>query len=192
MAKTHKSALVLIPPQQAWPPIQAIRKRYDRNLRRWMPHITLLYPFRPWPEDSGVSRTLSEICEQAAPCRIALTALRWFRHARGKYTLWLQPEPAEPIRSLHARLLQAFPDCDETARFADGFVPHLSVGQAHGDARFQSLYPRLAGEWQPLEFTLDAVYWIWRRDPPDDVFRIGRRFPLSRNGGGKEISSTES
>jgi hypothetical protein len=42
--------LVIIPPEAVWEPIQAIRRRHDRKLRRWMPHITLLYPFRPRSE----------------------------------------------------------------------------------------------------------------------------------------------
>ncbi|MGA1195514.1 MAG: 2'-5' RNA ligase family protein, partial [Candidatus Latescibacterota bacterium] len=47
MEKVHQSAVVLSPPQSEWDQIQAIRKKYDRNVRRWMPHITLLYPFYP-------------------------------------------------------------------------------------------------------------------------------------------------
>ena len=45
--KTHTTAAVLIPPEDVWGPIQAIRREHDRQFRRWMPHITLLYPFRP-------------------------------------------------------------------------------------------------------------------------------------------------
>jgi 2'-5' RNA ligase superfamily len=48
--KTHQTAVVLIPPEAVWPPIQALRQQYDRHVRRWMPHITLLYPFRPREE----------------------------------------------------------------------------------------------------------------------------------------------
>ena len=44
---THKTALVVIPPESAWPPIQAIRAEHDRKVGRWMPHITLVYPFLP-------------------------------------------------------------------------------------------------------------------------------------------------
>ena len=43
---THTTAVVVIPPDDAWPPIQALRQRYDRQFRRWMPHITLLYDGR--------------------------------------------------------------------------------------------------------------------------------------------------
>ena len=46
-ATTHESAIVLIPPQEVWEPIQAIRRVHDRQVRRWMPHVTLLYPFLP-------------------------------------------------------------------------------------------------------------------------------------------------
>ncbi len=44
---TYTTGLVVIPPEAAWPPIQAIRAEHDRKLRRWMPHITLIYPFLP-------------------------------------------------------------------------------------------------------------------------------------------------
>ena len=48
--KTHKTAVVIIPPEDVWDPIQKIREKYDRQFRRWMPHITLIYPFRPFEE----------------------------------------------------------------------------------------------------------------------------------------------
>ena len=44
---THQTALVLIPPESCWAPIQAIRKQHDRSFERWMPHINLLYGFVP-------------------------------------------------------------------------------------------------------------------------------------------------
>ena len=52
MSRTYSTAVVLVPPQDVWPEIQAIRQQYDRHFDRWMPHITLLYPFRSredWP-----------------------------------------------------------------------------------------------------------------------------------------------
>ena len=42
---TYKTGLVTIAQPAAWPPIQAIRAEHDRKLRRWMPHITPIYPF---------------------------------------------------------------------------------------------------------------------------------------------------
>jgi len=46
-AKSYKTAVVAIPPDHLWGLIQGLRKQYDRHYRRWMPHITLLYPFLP-------------------------------------------------------------------------------------------------------------------------------------------------
>jgi hypothetical protein len=48
-SKTHKTAVVIIPPEALWAPIQAVRKEHDRQFRRRMPHISLIYPFRPKP-----------------------------------------------------------------------------------------------------------------------------------------------
>lgn len=42
---THQTAVVVIPPEDVWPSIQAIRREHDRKIRRWMPHITLIEPF---------------------------------------------------------------------------------------------------------------------------------------------------
>ncbi len=47
MSKVYTSAVVIIPPKESWSSIQEIRKQYDRPINRWMPHMTLLYPFRP-------------------------------------------------------------------------------------------------------------------------------------------------
>jgi poly(A) polymerase len=33
--------VVIIPPQDVWPPIQRIRQQHDRKIRGWMPHITI-------------------------------------------------------------------------------------------------------------------------------------------------------
>ena len=32
----------------------------------------------------------------------------------------------------------------------------------------------------PLKFTVSDICLIWRNDPPDDVFRIGRRIQLGK------------
>ena len=43
----HKTATVIIPPECVWGPIQAIRQKHDSEVGRWMPHVTLTYPFLP-------------------------------------------------------------------------------------------------------------------------------------------------
>ena len=170
--KSYKTAVVAIPPDHLWGPIQGLRKQYDRNYRRWMPHITLLYPFRSVSAFEQVMPALAQACRSLEPFEVQLTRFDLFAHSRRNVTLYLVPEPARPLKVLQKALLEIVPDCDDMTRFAGGFTPHLSVGQT----RNQEAHALCAGwqaSWQPLAFTLAHIYLIWRNDPPDDVFRIG-------------------
>ena len=97
--KTHKTALVVIPPDQAWGPIQAIRREHDRNIHRWMPHITLLYPFRPVEQFDVLADSLARVCATMDPFEITLAEFRFFRHNSRSFTLWLAPDP-RPLQRL--------------------------------------------------------------------------------------------
>lgn len=177
-AKTHTTAVVLVPPQDLWPPIQAIRQRHDRNARRWMPHITLLYPFAPRAAFAEVMPALEAAGASARPFEVALTRFGVFTHGRRGATLYLAPEPSEPLVALQARLWQALPAYDDTRRHPNGFTPHLSVGQAPERAAAQALRETLEVGWKPLIFTAAGIQLIWRGEPPDDVFRVVYTFAL--------------
>ncbi len=170
--KTHLSALVLIPPTELWEPIQRLRRRYDRKVRRWMPHITLVYPFRPVELRGSVVPLVDQVCARWRPFTVTLRHMHLFHHGKHSHTVWLAPEPAEPLLALQQELAAAFPDCQEQNRYPTGFTPHLSLGQYYGSAadaeRFRN---ELQQEWQPLSFTVDAVVWIARREPPEDIFQ---------------------
>lgn len=176
-AKTYKTAMVIIPPDHLWGPIQGLRQRHDRHYRRWMPHITLIYPFRPLTAFEQLTPQLAQACRKIEPFEIHLARFGFFAHSRRDATLYLVPEPAKPIKALHAALMELLPDCNDTARFAGGFAPHLSVGQARSrEAR--ALGAQLQAAWQPMGFTVNRVCLIWRNDPPDDLFRVGSEIPL--------------
>lgn len=177
-AKTHTTAVVLVPPMELWPPIQAIRERHDRKVRRWMPHITLLYPFAPPAAFAEVAPVLEAACASVAPFAITLARFEVFSHGRRGATLYLAPEPAEPLIELQIRLWEQLPAYDDTRRHSQGFTPHLSVGQARSPAEARALCSALAASWQPLSFTAGAVQLIWRREPPDDIFRVAHTFAL--------------
>ncbi|GIX48282.1 MAG: hypothetical protein KatS3mg131_2493 [Candidatus Tectimicrobiota bacterium] len=160
--KTHRTAVVAIPPAELWEPIQAIRRRHDRQVRRWMPHITLLYPFVPPSEFASALPELAAACATIAPFTVTLATFRYFVHARGTATLWLAPQPPQPLVALQAALQARFPAYDEQSRFAGGFTPHLSVGQAPSLAAARHLLAQLQATWQPLCFQLTAVALICR------------------------------
>ncbi len=177
-AKTHTTAVVLIPSAEVWRPIQTIRQQYDRNARRWMPHITLLYPFAPRSSFAELLPALTATCAEVAPFAITLAHFDLFvRGPRGS-TIYLAPEPAAPLVALQRRLWEAAPAYDDTRRRANGFTPHLSVGQARSSAEAQVLREMLESSWQPLTFTAGAIQLIWRGEPPDDIFRVAHTLPL--------------
>ena len=172
-SKTHKTALVVIPPQEVWPPIQNIRQIHDPHYRRWMPHITLLYPFRPRAEFEKLAPQFGVELQNFPPFEMAFSQFRYFPHGREKYTLWLAPEPVEEVNRLQEVLLKVTPDCHDTGNFPNGFTPHLSLCNVRGKDKLVELHYTLQANWQPLHFILNRVCLIWRNDPPDDVFREG-------------------
>jgi 2'-5' RNA ligase len=179
-AKTNTTAVVIIPPQECCEPIQAIRTRYDRQVRRWMPHITLIYPFRPRDDFEGLTDVFKEASSAIPPFEIKLAAFKYFRHGHGGFTLWLEPEPGEPLAALHDALRNVVPDCDDVRRFAGGFKPHLSVGQATSREHTLKLIESLHASWLPISFEVREISLIWRGEPPDDVFRVDRTIALGQ------------
>jgi 2'-5' RNA ligase len=177
--KTHHTAVAVVPSEEVWGPIQAIRRRYDRQIDRWMPHINLLYPFRPRAVFAAAAQRLGEACVIFEPFTVTLADFRLFRHGSGRCTLWLAPEPVEQLRRLQAALQAAFPDCDELGRFPAGFTPHLSVGQFASAAECETVRGQLQSGWVPLTFTLAEVALLARE--ADAPFVVERRVPLSHS-----------
>jgi 2'-5' RNA ligase len=146
-----------------------------------MPHITLLYPFRPRDAFPAVAEQLAVVCRTLAPFSLVLREWRYFDHGRGSYTLWLVPEPMAAVTQLQAALQEVTPDCDDVCRYPHGFTPHLSLAQAQGQAMMQRLQGTLQATWRPLSFMVEAIQLIWRQPPPDDVFRVDRTILLGKS-----------
>jgi 2'-5' RNA ligase len=175
-AKTHHTAVVAIPPEQTWEPIQRIRRAHDRNVDRWMPHVTLLYPFLA-PEALAMAEgRLVQTCSRVARFDTSLAEFRFFDQGHAGATLWLVPEPGSAFVKLQAACQHAFPDCDDVSRYPDGFVPHLSVGQAPSASQARPLVAELQAAWRPFSFCLDAIAIIRREGTAP--FRVERLIPL--------------
>ncbi|MFP4055579.1 MAG: 2'-5' RNA ligase family protein [Candidatus Brocadiia bacterium] len=174
----HLTAAVLVPGAEAWEPIQAIRREHDPQVRRWMPHITLLYPFVPEGRLAEAAARLAPAAAGVAPFELALREFRWFPHGR-RATVWLHPQPPQAVARLQARLQAALPWCDALSRFAGGFTPHLSVGRvARNEA--EALAARLAASWRPVRFAVREVALIARSGRPGEPFRVRTTVPLGR------------
>lgn len=176
-SKTHQAAVAVVPPQEVWGPIQAIRERHDRQFRRWMPHINLLYPFYlPEHFDEALPR-LVDACAKFTPFEVTLAEFRFFQHSSRKATLWLAPEPKADLIHLQAALQAACPDCDDLSPSSAGFVHHLSVGQTNSREEAQRLRDEWQRTWQPIRFELSAIV-VLRRDQ-ETPFEIDCRIPLA-------------
>jgi 2'-5' RNA ligase len=174
--QTHRTAVVAMPPPEVWEPIQAIRRQHDRHVQRWMPHVTLLYPFVPREQFGEVLPGLTAAAGRLSPFQVTLTTFQSFTHAFGKATIWLEPAPRQAFVALQAALQAAFPAYDTQSRFAAGFTPHLSVGQTASPAARQHLLSSLQATWQPLQFTLTAIVLIWRE--ATGPFEVAYTIPL--------------
>ena len=175
--KSHHTAVVVIPPETVWPSIQEIRRTHDRNVDRWMPHVTLLYPFLP-PDRLGPAETaLAPACARVAPFDARLGEFRFFDHQSGRATIWLAPEPRHAFIELQSAVQACFPDYDDVSRHAAGFEPHLSVGQARSATAARALVTDLQAVWRQLVFPVDSIAVIRREG--DGPFRLDRRVLLA-------------
>lgn len=177
----YTSAVVIIPPEECWPPIQAIRLRHDEKVRRWMPHITMIYPFWPQEEFPRAVDLLRAVCCGFEPFELTLARFDTFDHGRGRYTMWLDPQPSEPLEALQAACVRALAIPWGQGPFRLRFRPHLSVGQIRGRTERDRLIAELSAGWKPITFVVRELALIWRKDPPEDVFRIGERTKLGRD-----------
>jgi 2'-5' RNA ligase len=175
MTKVYNSAVVIIPPQEKWDSIQGIREIYDRGFNRWMPHITLLYPFRPKTEYITLEKSFAEICKEFRPFELTFRAFKYFNHGHQNFTLWLDPEPADLLIKLQAEIMKLVPDCNDVNKYKEGFKPHLSVGQIKGKQKLLEVILKLQKTWRDINFLLDKIYFISRENIKTSQFEIAKQ-----------------
>lgn len=176
-APVHTSALVLMPPEDLWEPIQAIRQLHDRHFERWMPHVNLLYGFVPEARLPEAAERVARIARGIEPFEVSLSDFGTFDH-RSSSTLWLRPDtaPKDALLDLQAELQKAFPRCDEQSKVGERFTPHLSVGQF--DRPREALAASRSFAWKPVRFQAREVCLISRRG--DEPFEVRHRVPLGQ------------
>ena len=178
MTKVNSTAVVIIPPTEIWGPIQDIRKKYDRHIHRWMPHITLLFPFRHQSDFSKLESLFSTTCNKIALFDISCNIFKYFHHGKQKYTFYLAPEPENLIINLQYKLLEIVPECNDVNLYKSGFTPHLSVGQIKGKNNLETLLKNLQTNWVPLKFKITSIYFIVREKPKLSEFKIKKEISL--------------
>ena len=181
MSKVYTTAVVIIPPKDNWPPIQEIRKQYDRQIRRWMPHITLIYPFKPEQEFFDLEKKFWEFCKEIQSFEITLKNFNYFTHGNQNFTIWLVPEPKEAVILLQKKIQLIVPDCNDQNQHRSGFSPHLSVGQIRGKNNLINTLKNLERNWKQQTFLLEKIYFIARDKGKNSSFQEKNVINLSSN-----------
>jgi len=163
----HRSAAVVLPPEELWLQIDAIRQRCDPSFGRWMPHINILYGFLA--EDCFAAATVvaEKVVRRFGAFTVHLDEFDVFEHGRtASLVLSVRTVPQAALESLQQELELVFPTCIEQSRHRNGYRSHMTLGRFDSAAEARRLCAELADSWQPLSFVAESVAFISRDEGP--------------------------
>jgi 2'-5' RNA ligase len=177
------TSLCIIPPQEFWPQLQAVRVQHDRVVARWPPHINVLYPFVVESDFEAAVEPLTQALSTVKTFRVTLNDISLFKKGKN-CQMFADPKvvsgtDTDALKQLYACVESVFPFCNDLGRkSADGFHAHLSLGQFKGLQRYEQARDALVENWKPIEFEVNQMYMISRDPNGQDPFHVRHVIPL--------------
>lgn len=183
--QSYKSALVFVPTIDA--KIEELRKRHDKRFDRWMPHVTVVFPFVPedYSENGGVSDVVSKVdkaISQIPRVPINFKQLGHFTHNKNSHTLYLSPDEnaTKTLQHIVHNLADALPEYDEIRR-KGSFTPHVTLGQFRSLVELEQVREMVKDHFAESEQStgvLAELSWVTRRGYADRM-SVKKTFPLA-------------
>ena len=155
----HSVLQLPVPDLEEW--VRARTAHYDAGFVSCDPrfghaHITALGPFDPSPSED-VLRTVAGIAATTGVVRTRLERLGQFPNG----IIHLVPDPADELRDLTRRLVEAFPGhAPYGGEFGDDVQPHLTVDAASDTVSLTSTADLLR-DVVPVDVVLDRIQLAW-------------------------------
>jgi 2'-5' RNA ligase len=140
------------------------------------PHITLLYPWRTSPLRQEDIEHIAQVISDIPPFALTFAHIDHF-----VTTVFLLPEPQQPLLQLTQHLAQAFPEClPYDGQIADP-IPHLTIASASTATERQVLEEQISRRLQPRLPLHVAVKALHIEEEGDDgMWSIRATLPLGR------------
>eukprot|EP01040_Poterioochromonas_malhamensis_P009230 gene9230-10019_t len=135
-SKLHfTTALVIIIPEEFHDMINRLRSQYDHAYPRWMPHMTLYYPFVSIEQFPEIANRLQTALRGFGNISINLNKISFFSQ-KGKSTLHLAPQDDTRLQELFQLIHQTIP---EVPLARAQYKPHATIGQCDSGDRNQMM-----------------------------------------------------
>jgi len=176
------TACVVIPDEKFWDPIQKIREKNDKAFKRWMPHISLMFPFVELEDFPTAAKEFYDVLGEMEPFEVVLESIDHFVHSK-EIVVFAKPKDSKNLVHLENLIVKVYPHLSDQIR--EGvFTPHSTLGQ-FPKKDIGNTIKEISATWKPISYMVNEIFLISRSgvdDPFERIFSIplGKKAPLKQ------------